>query len=148
MTAAGDEPDRRSESHEAIVTAAVLKAVRPVSSCKRRLPSRVPPAGQRTRLIDTHDNLIARTAEAEREGWLGAVDRLSGSLVASEGELAPLARKSSAVNRGATPAESLAFRERSSVMKPYFKADSSAAAVDPEFVEGTFQRNASPSPST
>ncbi|WP_235613955.1 hypothetical protein [Streptomyces olivochromogenes] len=49
-----------------------------------------PDPAQRTRLVDIRDNLIARIAEAEREGWLGEVERLQVSLTGAEEKLAQL----------------------------------------------------------
>ncbi|MFF4731086.1 hypothetical protein ACFY3M_38355 [Streptomyces mirabilis] len=45
---------------------------------------------ERSRLEDIRDNLVARIAEAEREGWLGEMDGLSVSLAAAEDELVQL----------------------------------------------------------
>ncbi|MCX4808258.1 site-specific integrase [Streptomyces sp. NBC_01214] len=49
-----------------------------------------PDPAQRPRLVDIRDNLIARIAEAEREGWLGEIDGLHVSLAGAEGKLAQL----------------------------------------------------------
>ncbi len=43
-----------------------------------------PGAAQRDRLAEIRDNLIARIAEAEREGWLGEVEGLHVSLAGAE----------------------------------------------------------------
>lgn len=43
---------------------------------------------QRQRLIDIRDNLVARIAEAEREGWLGEAEGLRVSLTAAKDKLA------------------------------------------------------------
>nr|WSX47660.1 hypothetical protein OG409_00935 [Streptomyces sp. NBC_00974] len=63
-----------------------------------------PEPEQRTRLVEIRDNLIARIAEAEREGWLGEVDGLHVSLAGARDKLDQLdgeaARRSSAVNLG------------------------------------------------
>lgn len=56
-------------------------------SCVRCPLLRVDPA-QRQRLIDIRDNLTARIAEAEREGWLGEADGLRVSLAAAKEKLA------------------------------------------------------------
>ncbi|WP_328401838.1 hypothetical protein [Nocardia sp. NBC_00403] len=53
-----------------------------------------PDPDQRRRLIDIRDNLIARIAEAEREGWLGEVERLRVSLAGAEDRLAQIDRRS------------------------------------------------------
>ncbi|MFE0062743.1 hypothetical protein [Streptomyces sp. NPDC059003] len=59
---------------------------------------------ERPRLDEIRVNLIARIAEAEREGWLGEVDGLSVSLAAAEDRLAQLdaevARRSTVVHLG------------------------------------------------
>ncbi len=63
-----------------------------------------PDPAQRERLVEIRDNLIARIAEAEREGWLGEVEGLQVSLAGAQGKLdqldAEAARRSSAVNLG------------------------------------------------
>ncbi|MFJ6722233.1 hypothetical protein [Streptomyces sp. NPDC091259] len=43
---------------------------------------------QRSRLVEIHDNLIARIEEAKREGWLGEVDGLQVSLAGAEAKIA------------------------------------------------------------
>jgi hypothetical protein len=43
---------------------------------------------QRQRLIDIRDNLVARIAEAEREGWAGEAEGLRVSLCAAKDKLA------------------------------------------------------------
>ncbi|MFF5249262.1 tyrosine-type recombinase/integrase [Streptosporangium sp. NPDC000095] len=52
-----------------------------------------PDPGQRDRLVEIRDNLIARIAEAEREGWLGEVEGLRISLIGAEEKLAQLDRR-------------------------------------------------------
>ncbi|WP_234432918.1 site-specific integrase [Streptomyces sp. NRRL S-1824] len=49
-----------------------------------------PDPDQRGRLIDIRDNLIARIAEAEREGWLGEVEGLQVSLAGAQNKLAQI----------------------------------------------------------
>lgn len=49
-----------------------------------------PDPAQKPRLTEIRDNLIARIAEAEREGWLGEVDGLRISLTAAEHKLVQL----------------------------------------------------------
>ncbi|MFC7266266.1 hypothetical protein [Streptomyces lutosisoli] len=49
-----------------------------------------PDPAQRTRLADIRDNLIARIAEAEREGWLGEVEGLRVRLGGAEEKIAQL----------------------------------------------------------
>jgi hypothetical protein len=58
-------------------------------SCLRCSLLRVDPE-QRHRIVEIRDNLLARTAEAQREGWLGEVDGLKVSLAAAEHKLAQL----------------------------------------------------------
>jgi integrase len=48
---------------------------------------------QRDRLTEIRDNLTARIAEAEREGWLGEVEGLKISLVGAEDKLAQIRRR-------------------------------------------------------
>jgi hypothetical protein len=59
---------------------------------------------QRGRLEDIRDNLLARIAEAEREGWTGEAEGLKVSLAAANNKLAQAdmtaARRSEAVNLG------------------------------------------------
>lgn len=47
-----------------------------------------PDPAQRDRLVEIRDNLLARIAEAEREGWLGEVEGLQVSLAGAEDKLA------------------------------------------------------------
>ncbi|MEV8390617.1 MULTISPECIES: hypothetical protein [unclassified Streptomyces] len=42
---------------------------------------------------EIRDNLIARIAEAEREGWLGEVEGLRVSLAGAEDKLAQITRR-------------------------------------------------------
>jgi hypothetical protein len=53
-----------------------------------------PDAAQRHRLAEIRDNLLARIAEAEREGWLGEVEGLRVSLAGAEDKLAQIDRRS------------------------------------------------------
>ncbi|WP_232247373.1 hypothetical protein [Kitasatospora azatica] len=46
-----------------------------------------PDPDQRERVVSIRDNLIARIAEAEREGWLGEVEGLRVSLAGAEAHL-------------------------------------------------------------
>lgn len=55
-----------------------------------RCPLLRPDPNQRTRLIQIHDNLLDRIAEAHHEGWLGEVDGLNVSLKAARNKLAQL----------------------------------------------------------
>jgi hypothetical protein len=62
-----------------------------------------PDPSQRDRLCEIRDNLIARIAEAEHEGWLGEVEGLKVSLAGAEHKLAQLdqrARRTATVNLG------------------------------------------------
>jgi integrase len=59
-----------------------------------RCPMLWPDPAQRDRLAEIRDNLIARIAEAEREGWLGEVEGLRVSLSGAEEKLAQLDRRS------------------------------------------------------
>jgi hypothetical protein len=60
-----------------------------------RCPMLWPDPAQRQRLVEIRDNLIARIAEAEREGWLGEVEGLQVSLAGAEDKLAQLDRRRS-----------------------------------------------------
>jgi hypothetical protein len=53
-----------------------------------------PSPGQRHRIAEIRDNLIARIAEAEREGWLGEVEGLKISLAGANDKLAQIDRRS------------------------------------------------------
>ena len=63
-----------------------------------RCPLLWPDATQQHRLLEIRDNLIARIAEAEREGWLGEVEGLQVSLAGAEDKLAQLDRRSRPTN--------------------------------------------------
>ena len=52
-----------------------------------------PDPTQRPRLVEIRDNLIARIAEAEHEGWLGEVEGLKVSLAGANDKLAQLDRR-------------------------------------------------------
>ncbi len=52
-----------------------------------------PDPAQRGRLLEIRDNLRARIAEAEREGWLGEVEGLKLSLAAAQDKLAQTERR-------------------------------------------------------
>jgi len=58
-----------------------------------RCPLLWPDPAQRDRLVEIRDNLIARIAEAEREGWLGEVEGLQVSLAGANDKLAQLDRR-------------------------------------------------------
>ncbi len=53
-----------------------------------------PDPAQRDRLVEIRDNLIARIAEAKREGWLGEVEGLQISLAGAEDKLAQVDQRS------------------------------------------------------
>ncbi|WP_327242452.1 site-specific integrase [Streptomyces sp. NBC_01320] len=55
-----------------------------------RCPMLWPDPAQRDRLDEIRDNLLARIAEAEREGWLGEVEGLRVSLAGAEEKLTQL----------------------------------------------------------
>ncbi|MET9323591.1 integrase [Streptomyces sp. NPDC003038] len=63
-----------------------------------------PDPAQRGRLEEIRDNLVARIAEAEQEGWLGEVEGLRVSLAGAEDKLAQVdalaERQSAAVQLG------------------------------------------------
>jgi hypothetical protein len=68
-----------------------------------RCPLLRPDPAQRARLIQIHDNLVDRIAEARQEGWHGDVDGLNVSLTAARDKLAQLdtlATRRRAVNIG------------------------------------------------
>jgi hypothetical protein len=52
-----------------------------------------PDPEQRHRLVEIRDNLLARIAEAEREGWLGEVEGLRVSLAGAADKLAQIDRR-------------------------------------------------------
>lgn len=52
-----------------------------------------PDPAQRQRIVEIRDNLIARIAEAEREGWLGEVEGLQISLSGANDKLAQIDRR-------------------------------------------------------
>lgn len=70
-------------------------------SCVRCPLLRVAP-DQRQRLIDIRDNLVARIAEAEREGWAGEAEGLRVSLAAAKDKLGQI---DSAIQRRSTAIE-------------------------------------------
>jgi hypothetical protein len=55
-----------------------------------RCPLLRPDPAQRARLLQIHDNLLDRIAEAHQEGWHGEVDGLNVSLTAARNKLAQL----------------------------------------------------------
>ena len=55
-----------------------------------RCPLLRPSPAQQPRIVEIHDNLLARIAEAEREGWAGEVEGLNVSLAGAQQKLAQL----------------------------------------------------------
>jgi hypothetical protein len=53
-----------------------------------------PDPDQRPRLIDIRDNLTARIAEAQREGWLGEIEGLEVSLAGAADKIAQIDQRS------------------------------------------------------
>ena len=53
-----------------------------------------PDPAQRPRIAEIRDNLTARIAEAEREGWLGEIEGLQVSLAGANDKLAQIDRRS------------------------------------------------------
>ena len=58
-----------------------------------------PSPDQRHRIAEIRDNLIARIAEAEREGWLGEIEGLKVSLAGASDKLAQIGRRLQADTR-------------------------------------------------
>jgi integrase len=58
-----------------------------------RCPMHWPDPAHRARIIEIRDNLQARIAEAEREGWLGEVEGLTVSLAGANEKLAQIDRR-------------------------------------------------------
>ena len=54
-----------------------------------------PDPAQHARIAEIRDNLIARIAEAAREGWLGEVEGLHVSLAGANEKLAQIDRRTS-----------------------------------------------------
>ncbi|MEU0355358.1 site-specific integrase [Streptomyces cyaneofuscatus] len=79
-----------------------------------RCPMLRPEPAQRGRLEEIRINLIARITEAQREGWLGEVERLETSLVATGEKLAQLdaevVRRTGAVDLGMPSFSQIAVR--------------------------------------
>jgi hypothetical protein len=72
-----------------------------------------PDPGQRDRIVEIRNNLLARIAEAEREHWLGEVEGLKVSLAGTEQKLAQLderARRATTVNLGLPTFRDIASR--------------------------------------
>jgi len=69
-----------------------------------RCPMLWPDPAQQHRLTDIRDNLTARIAEAEREGWLGEMEGLRISLAGAEDKLAQITRQNRHVTDLGIPA--------------------------------------------
>jgi hypothetical protein len=54
-----------------------------------------PDPAQKQRLTEIRDNLTARIAEAEQEGWPGEIEGLKISLAGAEDKLAQITRRAS-----------------------------------------------------
>jgi hypothetical protein len=52
-----------------------------------------PDPAQRNRIAEIRDNLTARIAEADREGWLGEAEGLKISLAGAQDKLAQIDRR-------------------------------------------------------
>ena len=52
-----------------------------------------PDPAQKERLTEIRDNLTARIAEAEREGWLGEMEGLKISLAGADDKLTQITRR-------------------------------------------------------
>jgi hypothetical protein len=63
-----------------------------------------PDPAQRDRLVEIRDNLAARIAEAEHEGWLGEVEGLRVSLAGAEDKLAQIDRRTATTSELGIPA--------------------------------------------
>ena len=59
-----------------------------------KCPMHWPDPAQRPRIAEIRANLIARIAEAEREGWLGEAEGLRFSLAGADDKLAQIDRRS------------------------------------------------------
>jgi hypothetical protein len=91
------------------------------TSCVRCPLLRVDPA-QRQRLIEIRDNLTARIAEAEREGWLGEAEGLRVSLAAAKEKLTQtdttVQRHAAAVELGMPTFPKIAARTATTSARP------------------------------
>ncbi|MGW2256010.1 hypothetical protein ACWCXH_38585 [Kitasatospora sp. NPDC001660] len=71
--------------------------------------------GERPRLKEIRENLHARIAEAEREGWLGDVEQLTVSLAATDDKISQIdvneKRKTSPVFLGIPAISQLTVRQ-------------------------------------
>jgi hypothetical protein len=69
-----------------------------------RCPMLWPDPAQKQRLTEIRDNLTARIAEAEREGWPGEIEGLKISLAGAEDKLAQITRRASTTTDLGIPA--------------------------------------------
>ena len=69
-----------------------------------RCPMLWPDPAQQARLTEIRDNLTARIAEAEREGWLGEIEGLKISLAGAKDKLAQIRRRTSTTANLGIPA--------------------------------------------
>ncbi|MEU2607704.1 tyrosine-type recombinase/integrase [Streptomyces albus] len=80
-----------------------------------------PEPTQRPRLVEIRDNLLARIAEAEREGWLGEIEGLKVSLAGARDKLAQLdaeqARARRAIHLGMPTFPHIAGRDGTSPLR-------------------------------
>ncbi len=103
----GSTPLIRAEPSRRVVPKRLVQR-----SCVRCPVLRIDP-GQRSRLTDIRDNLTARIAEAEREGWLGEAEGLRVSLAAARDKLAQLddrTRRAATVSLGIPAYRDIAAR--------------------------------------
>lgn len=85
-----------------------------------RCPLLRPSPTQRARVREIHDNLLARIAEAEREGWAGEVEGLEISLAGAKQKLAQLDemdRRATTVHLGAPAFSEVAGRTTTTTAK-------------------------------
>lgn len=79
-----------------------------------RCPMLRPEHAQRPRLVEIRDNLLDRIVEAEREGWLGELEKLHNRLAGAENKLAQLdeevARQANVVDLGMPSFSQIAVR--------------------------------------
>ena len=85
-----------------------------------------PSPDQRHRIAEIRDNLIARIAEAEREGWLGEIEGLKVSLAGASDKLAQIGRRLQADTRSASacPSSPISLPPQGAPMTPTPVTDS------------------------
>ena len=84
---------------------------------------------QRDRIIGIRDNLLARIAEAEREGWHGEVDGLKVSLAGARAKLAQIDQITASSNTSVAPRHPQHRRHR----RPHTRAASESPVTDLRF---------------